>query len=460
MLISCRALLLCGAAVVASSAAQARSGSEGANILAASSTMADQQTPSMSQGQDKAAAETLSDAPEQSERPDSDIVVTGTRIIRPNLESNAPITTIDQSYLRERGLARIEDALSQMPQVTPMLGLQGNGITQRTEVNLRKLGAGRTLTLLNGQRADNDVNIIPGALVERIDILTGGASAVYGSDAIAGVVNYVIKRRFNGIVLDAETNAFQHRNDNRTILDAASAAGYRLPPRSYFGRSDEYASLAAGTDLLDKRLNISGFVGWSHVKPIRASSIDTVSCPLLMNPLGAKPIRNDHWSCDLQEYSRFGQFTIGDSPTDFALARDGSRVWRTFDQNDMVRTPNHDYLQRADTTVTAGAFVTADLPGSLRLDINFLRTHYRQAAQSEQSSYPYFAEGASINCDNPFLGQQQAELLCGEAAGQPVLSDPVSLQIWRPAAPESLIPRLTDWRGSTQLSGPVTSTLR
>ncbi|VXC84009.1 conserved hypothetical protein [Sphingomonas sp. 8AM] len=413
-----------------------------------------------SQNATSADADVPPDNPEQADRATSDIVVTGTRIVRPNLKSNAPITTIDQSYLRERGLARIEDALSQLPQITPMLGLQGNGVTQRTEVNLRKLGAGRTLTLLNGQRVDNDVSIIPGALVERIDILTGGASAVYGSDAIAGVVNYVLKRRFNGIVLDAETNAFQHRNDNRAILDAAKEAGYALPPRNYFGRSDEYASLAAGTDLFDKRLNISGFVEWSHIEPIRASSIDTVACPLLMNPPGVKPVRNDHWSCNLQDYSRYGQFTLGNYATDFALARDGSRAWRTYDPNDMIRTPNHDYLQRADTTVTAGAFATADLPGSLRLDASFLRTHFRQGSQKDQSNYPYFAEGASITCDNPFLGRQQAEMLCGEAAGQPVLSDPVSLQFWRPAMPESLVPTLTDWRGSAQLSGPVTDKIR
>ena len=91
---------------------------------------------------------------------------------------------------KERGLARIEDALAQLPQVMPMLGLQGQSWTSgAAPVGLRSLGEGRTLTLLNGQRMDNDVNIIPGALIERIDIMTGGASAVYGSDAIAGVVN-------------------------------------------------------------------------------------------------------------------------------------------------------------------------------------------------------------------------------------------------------------------------------
>jgi outer membrane receptor protein involved in Fe transport len=76
-------------------------------------------------------------------------------------------------------MASVEYALAQLPQVTPMLGLQGKSWTSGSApVGLRNLGAGRTLTLLNGQRMDNDVNIIPGALIERIDIMTGGASAV------------------------------------------------------------------------------------------------------------------------------------------------------------------------------------------------------------------------------------------------------------------------------------------
>ncbi|MEJ8631606.1 hypothetical protein P0F65_21200 [Sphingomonas sp. I4] len=77
----------------------------------------------------------------QDKRDPSDVIVTGTRIVRPNMTSNAPITTIDSTYLKERGLARVEDALAQLPQVTPMLGLQGQNWTSgAAPVGLRNLG--------------------------------------------------------------------------------------------------------------------------------------------------------------------------------------------------------------------------------------------------------------------------------------------------------------------------------
>jgi outer membrane receptor protein involved in Fe transport len=417
---------------------------------------ADQEGATPDDGQGKPADDATKQAAGRDEA--SDIIVTGTRIVRSNMTSNAPIATVDRAYLRERGLARIEDALSQIPQIAPILGLQGNGITQRTRVDLRKLGAGRTLTLLNGQRIDNDVNIIPGALVERIDILTGGASAVYGSDAIAGVVNYILKRGFNGVVLDAEVNAFQHRNDNETMLGIAREAGYRLPPHNYFGRSDEYLSLAAGKDLFDARLNVSGFVNWSKTRPIRLSSIDTVACPLIMNPLDADVIRNDQWACNAKDYSPYGEFSIGDE--EYALSRDGSRSWRPFDRKDMQRVPDEGYLQRADKRLSAGGFVTADLPASIKLDVNFLYTRFREYSQQDQGIYPYFAFDAPINCDNPFLSGQQAQILCGAAAGSPVLSDPISVEIWRPDVVQRFEPSLRDWRASVKLSGPVVGRIR
>ncbi len=181
----------------------------------------------------------------QEARDPGDVIVTGTRIVRPNMESNAPITTIDATYLKERGLARVEDALAQLPQVTPMLGLQGQSWTSgAASVGLRNLGAGRTLILLNGQRMDNDVNIIPGALIDRIDIMTGGASAVYGSDAIAGVVNFVLKRKFNGIAFDGEVSGFNHNNNNPLLAKVAQEAGYPYPRGSYLGGGNYFASLA------------------------------------------------------------------------------------------------------------------------------------------------------------------------------------------------------------------------
>src|SRR3954469_11540727 len=139
------------------------------------------------------------------------ITVTGTRIRRPNLQSPVPITSVTAEELPNQGQASIGDALNDLPSLRSTFSQQNSGRFIGTaglnELDLRGLGPNRTLVLVNGRRHITaapgqfivDVNTIPQDLVERIDIVTGGESAVYGSDAIAGVVNFVLKRNFDGI---------------------------------------------------------------------------------------------------------------------------------------------------------------------------------------------------------------------------------------------------------------------
>ena len=141
------------------------------------------------------------------------IVVTGSRIARPDLESTVPIASISGESLIEQGTNNIGDTLNELPQLRSTRGQQnastGIGISGLNLLDLRGLGTNRTLVLVNGRRhvaADitsnaqsPDVNTIPNDLIERVDIVTGGNSAIYGSDAIAGVVNFVLKRNFEGI---------------------------------------------------------------------------------------------------------------------------------------------------------------------------------------------------------------------------------------------------------------------
>lgn len=387
----------------------------------------------------------------------ADIVVTGTRIVRPNMVSNAPITVVDEKFLRDRGLARVEDALSQIPQITPMLGLQGNGWTAgRAGVSLRRLGQGRTLTLLNGQRIDNDVNLIPGALVERIDILTGGASAVYGSDAVAGVVNYILKRRFNGVVFDAEASGISHSNDNPVMLGLARQNGLRMPQRELLGGGNFFGSLAAGKDVLDGRVNLTGFVTLKEAKPLRTSEMDTTLCPLRMNPLNAPTFRNDTWACDGVVYNPNQYFFV--QGQDLTLARDGSRAFRDYTPADEVRLPRDEFMQRSDRTLNAGGFLTADLFSGVRLDGSFLYSRVRGEGLVTTSEALY-TPSASINCDNPFLGVQQASTLCGADAGT-AANAPAEINLWRPTFTQTLKPRTDSWRGTLTLAGQIVDKIR
>ncbi|MBO9581495.1 MAG: TonB-dependent receptor [Sphingobium sp.] len=142
------------------------------------------------------------------------IVVTGSRIVRPNLESTVPIATISgDSFITQQGNTNIGDALNDLPQLKSSFSQQnpglGVGIAGLNLLDLRGLGTQRTLVLVNGRRhvaadilnngVSVDINTIPADLIDRVDIVTGGNSAIYGSDAIAGVVNFVMKQNYDGI---------------------------------------------------------------------------------------------------------------------------------------------------------------------------------------------------------------------------------------------------------------------
>src|SRR5258705_8569335 len=138
------------------------------------------------------------------------VIVTGSRLQKNvNDASISPITSVTASDVEATGLTRLEDVLNNMPQIFAAQGSTvSNGSDGTATINLRNLGASRSLVLVNGRRLGpgtaagnnrSDLNQIPASLIERIDILTGGASAVYGADAVAGVVNFVLNTKFEGI---------------------------------------------------------------------------------------------------------------------------------------------------------------------------------------------------------------------------------------------------------------------
>lgn len=143
------------------------------------------------------------------------IVVTGSRIERPDIQSSSPISVVGQDDILLSGNVGIEEVLNELPQIAPSLtGTTNNGGTGAATVDLRALnadsGAQRTLVLVNGRRylasdAEGrvDLNTIPSSLIERVDVVTGGASAIYGSDAIAGAVNFILRDDFEGVEASA-----------------------------------------------------------------------------------------------------------------------------------------------------------------------------------------------------------------------------------------------------------------
>jgi iron complex outermembrane receptor protein len=165
------------------------------------------------------AAQAQESAPQQGLE---EITVTGSRIVRRDLDAASPIMTVDTERLENSSTLSIESVLNQMPQFVPDntqfdagTGVASGAVTPGiASVNLRGIGANRTLVLVDGRRAQPanaslvvDLNTIPSAAIERIETITGGASAVYGADALAGVVNFVLRDDFEGVEMDFQTSA-------------------------------------------------------------------------------------------------------------------------------------------------------------------------------------------------------------------------------------------------------------
>ena len=158
------------------------------------------------------------DAPAAADEDDA-IVVTGSRIARPDLEAPSPVTTVSAEQFDLTGTVTVETLLNELPQLIP-----GNTRTSNNQggedfstLDLRGLGPQRTLILVDGERVPAssttgtvDIGTIPAGLIERVDVVTGGASAVYGSDAMAGVVNFVLKDNYEGLELSSQYGITDH----------------------------------------------------------------------------------------------------------------------------------------------------------------------------------------------------------------------------------------------------------
>src|SRR2546430_8275796 len=154
-----------------------------------------------------------------------EVVVTGSRIVVPNEVAISPVIAITPATIQESGALRIEDLLNALPQVYAAQNAGvSNGADGTAQVDLRGLAPKRTLVLVNGRRlgpgtpvrggGPADLNQIPAELIERIDVLTGGASSVYGADAVAGVVNFILNDHFSGVKFTADYGLYSHHNDN------------------------------------------------------------------------------------------------------------------------------------------------------------------------------------------------------------------------------------------------------
>ena len=206
-------------------------------------------TPALAQQADQPAAS----SPEQAADAESDgsnaIIVTGSRIRTGTFNAPTPVTSVSEDQLMMAAPGNMADALKQIPSVVPGGGTTAGGGTRaggQNFLNLRGLGNSRTLVLLDNRRFVPtgpdllaDLNLIPQGLVERVDVVTGGASAAYGSDAVAGVANFVLNRRLTGLRVNATAGVSQ-RGDNEEFRGSLSGGFSAMDGRLHVIAGGEY----------------------------------------------------------------------------------------------------------------------------------------------------------------------------------------------------------------------------
>ena len=334
-----------------------------------------------------------------------EITVTGSFIKSNNLETANPNYSITKEDLNKSGTFRLEDYLSRLPQIAPSnSALQSGFSTGTASVSLRSLGGDRTLLLIDGKRlspgtpfdghAEADINQIPDALVKRIDVVTGGKSTIYGSDAIGGVINFILDRSYEGIKVDFQGGFYNHKNNNSYLRGIHSAKPYDLAPKNIRDGDQGNLSIIIGNKIFQDT-HFTTYINYRKVDPIRWSQRDISNCALSANAV-----------CRGSSASKEGLFKIGASTfyyvddTDFISGR------KTYN------FASYNFLQRPDNKLSAGFLLDHKINKNHQLKSSFFHVTDKTTAQIDYSLL--FRQSVSIPCSHPFLSAQQVEKLCSD----------------------------------------------
>jgi iron complex outermembrane receptor protein len=360
-----------------------------------------------------------------------EIIVTGSRIAAPNEVSTSPIVSIDAKSIEITGRTDISDIITQLPQNfnnalgqdlgngTPGLSTPGGVAT----ADLRGLGPDRTLVLVDGRRLGQgspntaiaspapDLDQIPTGLVERVEVVTGGASAAYGSDAIAGVVNFIMKRNFEGFQIDGQYDEYQHNNDNAYIQGLVRQFNGSIPATGSVtdGRQRTFDALM-GRNFDDGKGNFTVFLSYRHADPVPGADRDYGGCQL--NPT-TDPVTKfvTGVTCGGSSNSNFFRPTSTINPNSLTQY---SVFGTNFVPNGSVLTTPpasfnsqpYIYMTREDDRYNAEFFFMDD------------KTHQQIAPAAlfrNLDPLDPVSNNYNINCNNPLLSGQERSIICTPA---------------------------------------------
>ena len=332
------------------------------------------------------------------------VQVTGSRIKQANLTNSSQLTIISDKELQYQGTTNVETLLNNMPQTFAGFSTSdSNGATGTATVNLRGLGPQETLVLIDGKRLmpgdptqnppSADLNFIPAALIDRVDILSGGASAVYGSDAVAGVVNFVMKKDFQGFRIDSQVSRTDHSDG--TTWDS---------------------TLLWGNNFSGGKGNVTLYAGYQKMEAVNEGQRGWSTCSLSTGPYAA-PIRTYHY-CG-------GSGTIPDNkitsvdrknaglPAKYINNPNGQPGLIPFGTPGTPTSFNfapYNYLQRPDKRWRFGGFAHDQL--NKHLDIYGSAMFMDDHTIAAVAPTGLFGSTVKVPCNSSFLSAADQKLLC------------------------------------------------
>jgi len=388
-----------------------------------------------------------------------EVIVTGSRIQRANLTSATPITQLDNEQLRYTGVTRVEDALVALPGVQ-LEQSSGQAIeaTGTATLELRRLGASRTLVLMNGRRlpvhspssttSAADINLIPGQLVERVEVLTGGASSTYGADAVAGVVNFIMMDDFEGIKFDYQYSTNRHNNSANDIAAAAARAGQPFATGTVTDGQINDMTVILGGNFDNGRGNATAFATYRDIEGVTQVQRDHSACPVRASG-----------ECLGSATNETGTFFFDDPATQYRVEGDEFLEGRGPGFN--FAAPS--YFQRPDERVTVGTFAHYDINDTVEAYTELMFMDTKSDTQFGPAGL-FLATNVDVNCGNPFLSDQQRALIASTgrcSSGDP--AETFDINLGRRAVeggPRGGELRHTTYRGVFGARGEINDTWR
>ncbi|HEX7272205.1 MAG TPA: TonB-dependent receptor [Casimicrobiaceae bacterium] len=310
------------------------------------------------------------------------IEVTGSRIPLQTLESESPVQIITAQDIKMTGITNVADIINQLPQAFADIGnMESNAGTGTATVNLRNLGSARTLVLIDGKRLPagdprlwaTDLNQIPAPLIQRVDVLTGGASSIYGSDAVAGVVNFIMNDHFEGVEFSWNGNSAQHNQGDDSGVSAAVAARsvgnpsqFHVPGNVDLGGSGsgttQTFSMTLGGNFAGGKGNATVFFEYYKSDPVLQATRDFSACSIASTATT--------FVCAGSSTSYPGRFFDLNTSKSWTIADSAGNV-RPFTANDQFNFGPYNYYQVPDTRYLFNAFAHYDAFPNVRVYTEF-----------------------------------------------------------------------------------------